>query len=145
MSEKAIRLVQSFGLSKAEIDTIADRVVSVLEEGDEDPLLILGNLKAMETLVKTIKTKGKEYFTSAIDEYPENSFTKHGVEFTKTKKTTYDYSNNPAWVETKKSLKSIEDKSRHLHTKLVDEDTGEEFIPPASKTTHTVAITLKKD
>ena len=144
MANQGIELVQRFGISKSGIESVADAIATSVKEGEQDPLLVAANLKSMETLIASVKKKLADVITDSAYEYPENSFTKHGVKFTKGARKTYDYSSNPNWVEVDAKRKSIESLMKAIKEPIADPETGEIIDPPAFKTSEFISITLAK-
>lgn len=144
MSTQAITLVQTFGISKSQVEAGAEAIAEVIREGEHDPLLILANLKAMETLIASVKKKVADIIDDSINDYSEKSFVKHGVTFTKTVRKAYDYTNNPAWVEVAEEKKRLEALIKVIQDPISDSVSGEVLVPPAFKTSESVSIRLAK-
>lgn len=144
MANNAVQLVQMFGISKSQIEEVSEVIATSIKEGEEDPLLMLANLKAMETLITSVKKKITDVVDDSINEYPEKSFIKHGVRFTKGNRKSYDYSVNQAWVEVNAKKKGIEAFMKVLTTPVADPDSGEIINPPPFKSSEFVTITLAK-
>ncbi len=144
MSEGAIDLIKRFGISKSGIASLSTVIADRIKEGEEDPLLVLANLKAMEQLAKEVKSKIRDLTEDAINDYPEKSFTKHGVKFTKVTRKTYDYSGDAIWKELATDKKDLETLLKAVKSPIADVDTGEMMYPLPFKESESVSITLQQ-
>lgn len=141
--ENAITTIQQFDISKSDIKALVRRAKDdILMDGSYDILQIMANLKAMEEVIGGIK---KEILDAALEEaakYGEKTFKLHGVEFTKMNRRTYDYSNNPKWIELKAEMTGLETMLKNLTGEMADPETGEILYPAMQKLSQTISITL---
>lgn len=140
---KAIQLVQTFGLSTQQIEEFAKNVATPVLDGEEDALLVLANLKAMETIAERVKAMIGNEITDALDMYPEKTFLKGGVQFTKGSRKTYNYKDNEEWAGLDKKRKDLEKQLKAMTKPMADPDSGEIISPPSFKTSEYVSIKLK--
>jgi len=144
MSKNSMQLIQQFGVSKTTINEVANTIAELVKSGNEEPLLLLANMKSMENLIKAIKSKIEPEVSDAMHAYPEKSFTKHGVTFTKTIRKTYDYSDNDEWLELNTKRKELEVQLKAMSKPMADPDSGEMIYPPVFKQSEGVTIKLKQ-
>lgn len=142
---KAISTINLMPSTNNEVDKMFTLIKQEILSGDENPLKLEVQLKAMETLIKKLRSDN-EIKEQMIDEgmkYPEKSFELFGAKFSKTTvgvKYDFNVCQDSEWqdikahVENYKSkLKAREDFLKALKQPVVNPDTGE-MIFPANKT-----------
>ena len=106
--------------SKGEVATAAAKLVEKVEEGYMDPLLALGQLTALESVIKAAKERIAEPALAAAEKYEKGGtipFGAYNCDFqVKEAGVKYDYSANAHWQSLKETadlanaeLKSHED------------------------------------
>lgn len=143
------------GLSKSQITELAKFGVDyVLETGD--PAMVAEQIAAMENYIKCVKADAR--FT----EYVREELQKNGGKITTASGArieaceggvSYDYTQNPAWMELEKQEAEIYSKRIELEKRLkaipagkllIDEETGETLIGPAKSSKSTYKVILAK-
>src|SRR5690606_10263102 len=141
----------------SQIQSFANGIVQSVRNGDEDPLDVLLQVRAMEKALKIILDNVKPYAEKEADKYPGQTFDFKGNEIAKTDvKTEYDYSvsGDPIYqqrlYEFEKAQKELKEREAFLKAvkepmTVVDPITGEvsELRPPLKKTVSGLKITLK--
>lgn len=140
-----------------EVNRFANNVIQSVKNGEENPLQMLLQVRAMEKAFKIITEKIKENYMSEADKYPGDKFEFKGNEIQKGDvKTEYDYSNTGdiIWEQRVSAMAAAETlvKEREAFLKalkepitLVDEGSGEVYTvrPPIKKTTQGLKIFMK--
>lgn len=141
------------GMSKKQIGELADVSVSAcLETGNV--LQVAEAISAMAEFVELVR-KDERFICAVVEEATKNAGkieTSSGakIEVCETG-VTYNYSNNPEWVELKNAEKEISDRRKAVEDVLkkipsgkilVDESTGQSLIGPAktSKTNYKLSL-----
>lgn len=145
----------SVGMSKKQIAELADASVGVcLEEGNV--LQVAEAISAMAEFVELVR-KDERFIAAVVDEATKNAGkieTSSGakIEVFETG-TSYNYSNNPEWVELKNAEKEISDKRKAIEDVLkripagkilVDEESGQSLVGPSKTSKTNFKLTLKK-
>ena len=124
------------------IEEIVSSVVNGIEEGYTDPLEVAAQLKRLEDLHKTLKSKCSGYI---IDElYTSGSTEKIGYKVEKfTTGERLDYSSNEDWTAYENVIQEMKEKQKPIEAKMkaaykvgssfVDDETGEVFSPAKHK------------
>lgn len=140
--------------TKEEISIYCQNAKNEILAGDYDPLLILKQLKAMETVLKNLLSDEeiKKSFKKEAEKY-DKTFNHLGVEFQlKNLPAQYNYENcNDSELillqqefEMKKSqLKAREKFLQGLKNNYINQDTGEVILPPAKSQGTVVSVTFK--
>lgn len=149
-----------FQTDKSQRQSFAEDLVSKIESGEVDPLIIHLQIKCMEDIAKIVNSNTiyKKSVLDAAERYGEKTFQFHNskVEI-KEVGVKYDFSNceDPVYKRVEQKLEAIstELKQRADFLKTVplkgmivtDEETGETFTvyPPAKSSTTSIAVTLK--
>lgn len=142
---KAISTINLMPSTNNEVDKMFALIKQEILSGNENPLKLEVQLKAMETLIKKLRSDN-EIKEQMIDEgmkYPEKSFEMYGAKFNKTTvgvKYDFDVCQDSEWQDIKAhvenykaKLKAREDFLKALKQPVVNPDTGE-MIYPANKT-----------
>ncbi len=102
---RPVRILNELPANKVGIQLFAEAVVENVMSGDTDPLDVRLRLDAVERIIKAIKDNG-DFKTAVLDQadmWPEKSFEKDGVAFTKAELARYDYSEDQEWNDLKKN------------------------------------------
>jgi hypothetical protein len=140
-----------------EVNRFANNLIQLVKNGEENPLAVLVQIRAMEKAFKIITEKIKENYISEADKYPGDKFQFKGNDIQKGDVyTSYDYSvcGDPIWSQRKSILdmaKNLlderEDFLRSLREPMtiVDDESGEVATvrPPLKKTTPGLKISIK--
>ncbi len=142
---KALSTINLMPSTNNEVDKMFTLIKQEILSGNENPLKLEVQLKAMETLIKKLRSDN-EIKEQMIDEgmkYPEKSFELFGAKFIKTTvgvKYDFDVCQDSEWQDIKEhaenykaKLKEREDFLKALKQPVVNPDTGE-MIYPAKKT-----------
>jgi hypothetical protein len=141
----------------SQIQSFANGIVQSVRNGNEDPLDVLLQVRAMEKALKIILDNVKPFAEREAEKYPGNKFEFRGNEFAKCDvKTEYDYttSKDPIYerrlYEFEKAQKELKEREAFLKAikepiTLVDDLTGEvvEVRAPLKKTVSGLKITIK--
>lgn len=143
------------GLTKTKIKELADSSVSiVLEEGN--CFEVAEVISSMEDFIKSVRSD-ERFINYLRDELQKNNGkltlpSGAKLEVCETG-VTYNYSNNPEWVELETKVKELTEKKKELEEKLkripagkilVDETTGESLVGPAKTSKSNYKLTLPK-
>ena len=140
-----------------QINTFALGIVRAVRDGQENPLNVLLQVRAMEKAIKIILDNVKPFAEREAEKYPGNHFEFKGNDIAKADvKTEYDYSvcNDPVYemklYEYEKALRELKERETLLKAitepiTVVDPLTGEvcEVRPPLKKTVSGLKITLR--
>lgn len=140
-----------------EVNRFANNVIQAVKNGEENPLQMLVQIKAMEKAFKIILDKIKDNYLKESEKHPGELFQYKGNNIQKGDvKTEYDYTvcGDPIWEQRKSILDMAENllKERQEFLKtlrepitLVDDESGEVATvrPPLKKTTPGLKITIK--
>ncbi len=140
-----------------EMNRFANNVIQAVKNGEENPLQMLVQIRAMEKAFKIITEKIKENYLTEADKYPGDKFDFKGNSIQKGDvHTEYDYTvcGDPIWEQRKTILDMAESqlKERQEFLKalrepitLVDDESGEVATvrPPLKKTTPGLKVTIK--
>lgn len=141
--------------TKTEIESLADAIVTdLMDKGN--PLELAEMLSSTEHLLKTIKSDVR------FADYVKDELQKSSGKFTTSSGTkieacetgvSYNYSQNPDWVELDKTIASFDVKKKQLEERLkkipagkllVDESTGETLVGPSKSSKSSFKVTLRK-
>lgn len=159
---RATSILSLMDTTKDQRRSFAEQVITEIEMGSVNPLLIHCQIKAMESLLSQFLDKGElkeRYMKLVIDEaakHPKKFEFHSGTFETKEAGVKYDYSqcNDPVMLDLlakQADLKiRIDTRAKLLqsiqgHMDIVDQHTGEvhTLYPPAKTSTTTVSVTLK--
>jgi len=140
-----------------EVNRFANNVIQSVKNGEENPLQMLLQVRAMEKAFKIITEKIKENYLNEADKYPGDKFDFKGNMIQKGDvHTEYDYSvcGDPIWVQRKGILDmakdQLDERQEFLRAlrepmTIVDDESGEVATvrPPAKKSTPGLKITIK--
>lgn len=152
--ENALSTINLMPSTQMEIDKMFSILKNEILSGNENPLKLEVQLKAMEELIKKLRSDA-EIKDQMIDEgmkYPEKSFELYGAKFTKTTVgVKYDFTGcNYADYENckiefekaKAELKSKEDFLKALKKPVADPDSGEIINPPIKTGKESLSVKL---
>lgn len=136
----ALRELKTLPFTREEQQNYADMAISEILSGDVDPVEADIRLKAMEEVIKKIRTdiRVKNYIVEEAEKYGK-TFMKDGVKITVTSRTTKDYSNcgddyyNIMQREAEHLKSMIKAREAMIDTG-VNPETGETFSPPKTET-----------
>ncbi len=93
---RSVKILNEIPANKVGIQLFAEAVVQNVMDGETDPLDVRLRVDAIEKIIKAIKDN-PDFKTAVLDQadmWPEKSFEKDGVKFTKAESTRYDYSDD---------------------------------------------------
>jgi hypothetical protein len=154
--ENQLTTINNLPKTKEDIQLLADRVLTALDEGTVNPMDLLQAIKAVEKLHATVKPLLDKAVLAEVSKYPEKTVDFHGAKFTiKEVGTSYDYSacNDAEWnmlnilaTDAKDKLKVREEflKALKAPLEIFDQETGEIITlnPPVKKSTTSVSISF---
>ena len=149
--ENALSTLSVMPENKAEIKTFVASFVEAAKNGYNEPLEVLKKLKILEEVAKQCKSELKEFFENESDNYSETTIEAFGCKFTKSNRTTYDFSvcndseleiRYKALEQAKEAVKERETMLNTLKTETVSMETGEVIHPPAKTTNSILSVTL---
>lgn len=140
-----------------EINRFSNQIIQAVKEGEENPLDILLQIRALEKVFKIVLEKIKDNYMTASDKYPENEFEFKGNKVQKADVwTDYDYSvcGDPIWEQRKSTQDAAANlvKEREAFLRairepiiIVDDESGEQATvrAPLKKTVPGLKITIK--
>lgn len=143
--------------TSSQITTFANGVINAVKDGNENPLNVMLQIRAMEKAFETIKNSIKENVIREADKYPGTTFTFRGNELAKGDvKTEYDYTvcKDTEWERLKVDADSAKERLSERETFLkalkgpltvVDPLTGEVVTiqPPLKKSTPGVKFFIR--
>ena len=100
---RSVKILQEIPANKVGIQLFAEAVVQNVMDGEIDPLDVRLRVDAIEKIIKAIKDN-PDFKTAVLDQadmWPQKSFEKDGVKFTKAESTRYDYSADHKWLNLK--------------------------------------------
>lgn len=154
-SSNALSIFKQMPENKGQIESFIRSAEDELTSGLYNPLQVEKQLKIMEELIKGIRSnpKIKEQLMLELDRYTEKTISAFGVEFTKSSRSTPDFStcNDFELQELQAELDKINEKVKKRQEMLkhiqpmsvVNPETGEYLCPPSYKTTEFVTIKIK--
>lgn len=135
-------LIKDTKLDKTYINSLANKWIAKVENGDADVLEAYTNIKAIAEAAKAALKKLEEQASVKLIEY-KNSKDIHSASLTYSDaRRSFDYSNVTAHVELKKKLEAIEQIAKSIKTPMVDPETGE-VIEPAMEVYSKSSISVK--
>jgi len=144
----AISLFNQLPSTKNEIDNFCERVKNTILAGNDNPLTIAVQLKAIEEVVKKLRTD-KEVQACIEDELSRNGnkLSWAGAELQLRNSVSYKYETDAEWSALnaeldvlKAKMKGREEYLKRVKIDMVDEKTGE-IIPPI-ETVNKVSIVV---
>ncbi len=139
--DNALTTITQFNLTRSQVNHLARRVVSEIDDGTYNPLEVHLCLRAMEELVKRIKEGIADQVMTEASKYGRD-FTFHGSQFQVTTRRTFDYTADAAWSELDRANKQREEMLEHLQAPVADPETGEMIMPAQFKTTQVLSVML---
>jgi hypothetical protein len=150
-------LVNLMPSTSDEINRFSNVLIQSVKNGDEDPLTVLVQIRAMEKAFKIIVEKIKDNYLSESEKYPGDKFQFKGNDIQKGDvHTEYDYTvtGDPIWYQRKSILDMaknlLDERQEFLKTlrepiTIVDDESGEVATvrPPLKKTTPGLKVTIK--
>lgn len=140
-----------------EMNRFANNVIQAVKNGEENPLQMLVQIRAMEKAFKIITEKIKENYLTESEKYPGDKFEFKGNQIQKGDvHTDYDYTvcGDPIWNQRKSILDIaktlLDERQDFLRTlrepmTIVDDESGEiaTVRPPLKKSIPGLKITIK--
>jgi hypothetical protein len=140
-----------------QVNSFAQGIIRAVKDGEENPLNVMLQIRAMSKAFEVIKEKINENVITEADKYPGTTFTYRGVELAKGDvKTEYDYetSGDTIWEQRKADFDAAKARLSERESFLkglkepmtiVDELTGEivTIRPPVKKTTPGVKFYIR--
>lgn len=141
----ALQEIKNLPFSKAEQENYASQAIAEILSGNIDPLEADMRLKALEEVIKKIRTDlgVKDYVIEEALKYGK-TFDRHGAKITVTTRTTKDYSEDHIWEDLNREVKTWEAMRKAREAVIdcgFDPSTGEQIAPP--KTSVTTFLTYK--
>lgn len=140
-----------------QITMFSNNIVQQVRNGNENPIRVLVQSRAMEKAIKIIIDNVKMFAEREAEKYPGDKFEFYGNEIAKAEvKTEYDYlgSQDPVYervlYEFEQASKKLKEREAFLKTvkepmTIVDDMTGEVVTihPPIKKTVSGLKVTIK--
>jgi hypothetical protein len=148
----AIAELKRMPSSKSEIATFVQSAKNEILSGDQNPLVLDIQLKAMEEVIKQVRKDNDVKFAilNELNKYPEKTVEFMGVCFQKKNTTRYTYAVDSKWRELnakmealKAEMKLHEDLIKTIKEPLFNAETGEEITPALKHSEGTYSITFK--
>ena len=151
----ALSIFKQMPENKAQIESFIRSAEQEITSGFYNPLEVEKQLKIMEELISGIrKNKNvRDQLLSELDRYTEKTISAYGVDFTKSSRSTYDYSAcNDSELdlmqaeadELNKRIKERQEMLKHIQpNSVVNPETGEYLCPPSIKSTEVITIKIK--
>jgi len=152
--ENAISTINLMPSTQSEVDRMYLMIKNEILSGSENPLKLEVQLKAMEDLIKKLRSDEEIKDQMIIEGYkhPEKSFEMYGAKFTKTTVSVkYDFSdcNDQEYLNLKhitdsykKELKEREDFLKGLKKSMADPESGEIINPPVKIGKESISVKL---
>jgi hypothetical protein len=148
-----IEIKQDIQPSKEMAAQLADNLLSIVNEGNANPLDALAKLKCLSLAFEQAEKKIKELALEELEKHGSKSIEINGTKFTKIETgVRYDYSNNNNWNELNQHCenaialrKALEDKLKKIEYghSIVNEATGEVIAAPIKTSTTSLKVELK--
>ena len=143
--------------TSTEVDVFSDSVIESVKSGNENPIKVLIQLKAMDKASERIQKEIKDNYMREADLYPGTSFEFMGNTVQKIDvRTEYDFTacEDPEWNRLESTIKNLKAMQKQRETflrgsgepfTLLNEETGEiqRVYPPIKKTTPGLKVTIK--
>ena len=133
-------LLRQFGTTKEQMTAFVEKTVQAFEQGDADPLQLKIYLKAIESIIKKIDDRTKDYQLDEARKYGGKSFDAFGAKIEVSENLgvhyNFDNTNDKVLFEAQAIVKERQDLLKTIKTSLevVDTQTGETYsIHPAIK------------
>lgn len=151
----ALSIFKQMPENKAQIESFIRSAEQEITSGFYNPLEVEKQLKIMEELISGIrKNKNvREQLLSELDRYTEKTISAYGADFTKSSRSTYDFStcNDSELQQLQAELDLASDKVKKRQEMLkhvqpnsvVNPETGEYLCPPSIKSTEVITIKIK--
>lgn len=148
--ENTIQLSSNQLLTKADIETASQNIVTLVADGQIDALQATVELAAIIKAAEDAKKAIAEYALKEADKYGAKTFElNNGVQVQIKSTTKYDYSGCASWSTKEKAIKLIKEQQKAIETQLkaskpgspyVDAQTGEmiEGIPSTKSVSTTI-------
>ena len=148
--ENQLTTINNLPKTKEDIQLLADRVITALDEGTVNPMDLLQSIKAIEKMHETIKPLLDKAVLSEVTKYPDKIVDYYGAKFRVGEfGTQYNFKecNDAEWnmlniiaTDAKEKLKAREEflKALKVPLEIFDQETGEIItINPPIKTSKT--------
>jgi hypothetical protein len=119
---------------KEEIEVFSNNVINSIVNGDQSALEVDYLLKTMEMTIDKIRKHNdvKNALFKEIDKLGSNSYF-GAKKISIQSRSTYDFSNCPAWVDLDTKKKELEKLMKVIDKPMADTETGEEIQPATKK------------
>lgn len=137
----ALSVVNLLPSTKQQSETFASLIINEVKCGNVDPLALKAQMKFIEKTLEAIDKGIKDSWMAEAGKHGK-SFEYRGWRIEQVEAgTSYDYSNDQVYNETKEKLKDREKFLKGLTKAMADPDTGEMCYPPIKKSTTTLKFT----
>lgn len=157
LPDKPISLLNLMASTSTQIDVFSDGIIESVKSGEESPIKVLLQLKAMEKASKRILEEIKENYLTESEKYPGNEFDFLGNKITKDDVyTEYDYSvcGDPVHDQRESIMNAsktmLDERKAFLKAlkepvTIVDEGSGEIITirPPLKKSTPGLKVSIR--
>lgn len=157
LPETATGLMHLMPSTSSQITSFSKQIVDAVRTGNENPINVLLQVRAMEKSLKIIYENIKVFAEREAEKYPGDKFDFKGNEITKCDvKTEYDYTkcNDPVYervlYEYEQAAKKLKERETFLKAltmpiTIVDDLTGEvvSINPPLKKSVSGLKITIR--
>ena len=147
--ENALSTIRLLPASKQDLKTYTAKVKAEVLSGHYNALEVAGMLKAMEELVKALRSDKdiKDAINDEAEKYPEKTIEIGNFKITKTTRSTKDYSGIDSVLDDlnaqAEQLKSMIKARQAVIDSGVNPETGETFAPVPKSTQSILTVTLK--
>lgn len=124
-----MEIVEMSQINKAKIKEQVETLKQQLDNGEIDPLKVMGFSKYLSELSVSFRNVAMDYAITEFEKYGEREIQKGGVVFRKKEAgVRRDYSNTPIWNEIKAKEQAIADKRKSLEKMLANLSKAGEFL-----------------
>ncbi len=147
--ENALSTIKLLPATKSELKNYSQKVKSEILSGHYNALEVAGMLKAMEELVKALRSDKdiKDAINDEAEKYPEKTIEMTNFKVTKTSRSTKDYSGIDTVLDDlnaqAEQLKGMIKARQAVIDSGVNPETGETFAPVPKQTQSILTVTLK--
>ena len=135
-------LIWEVAPTKSDIEIYATNVANQLSEGITKPEDIAVKMAAIETFVKSLRTKVEEHIIDFLDKCPKGAYSYLGAELKLKDAQTYDYASySQRWAELQAQIDVLKEEQKEI------EENGKKFERgqiPLKSYKRTYSITLNK-
>jgi len=122
---------------------VLNDILRDVEEGHKEPLKAYAELKQIETRLKNVLAEVYEQAIEEANNHGGKQFEEYGFKFEiRNGRATYNYSNIPDWVESKKFIKELEQSHKSA---LLLKEKGQVMVDENGEEVQPAQVTYSKD